>query len=1082
MIINDLYNNNKTAVAENTLNEFSDTPENGPGSEDYETLLFNLAYRYWAGEDSDSAERKLSLLGWRPELGDDYTAVVLYKIGGKDHRQYTIDEFGGQEEIDESMAGKVVFSGTGANGATYEIIQSSPTDFMIHANGKHIDTYGSLQRAMSVLKNEVQGLQQGMAEGSGPVTHRIGLTVTDPNHPMVSKRKEPYQKSVRVTQNVPDREAAINQAIAHHRRKGYRVHDHHYIGTVDDEPIAEVSLGDYRKKAAVNKAVAQANRFFGRDDAAKVAAADQTIAKRERGLARADARVKPYTPPQQDAEKQQRDLTAKYPNIDDLVAAAERNRDPYYDRAEGNAYYAGREAEQNYQKLKQIQRVIQGLNESQVALKKNYLYEGLDRDSLATVKLWESAGRRIVEAELTANQIGQLFAAAEQGATDAGGNRTMIGKGKDAATRVNKAWEDLKTKIQDSGPVANFDQKVSDVLGKIGMGSADPQFKGQVSSWVQKYRDFATKHPMMQGAIYATLIAALSLSGAGLAGAAVLGLLKMADQLIQGKRASSAAYSGAKTGAMAYGAAKLAQHFGAGQQASGGGAAGNPDMTNITGTMDSQAHRAMYQAIQADPALAHNSSALADIYSDTIQALNPNIDLDYIRNTAEIVGTKLAAKGVQESVSRELSDADLYFLFSAATQLNEGIWDSIKGTASKYADKAADWATTKGTNLTTKVTADKLKNAWTKARSPTNSDTVYQVLTKAGVAPQVLDTVYKSMNIPAPGQTTTAATPGGAKTPAAGNFGTGVGPGVGKQTTATPTMKPTSAPAADAPVANFGTGVGPGVGKQLTGTPTVTMGGGIKKPAGAAEPVAEPVADPTPEPVAEPTPEPASSNGIKFDLMGRPYKSTPAAATPEPTPEPEPVAEPVAQPIKAAKPAAAVAAPPGFNAGNIGSLTATPGAVVPKPAVKAKPDYSKSITGYGKTTMNATPASVPGTAGMMPTNMMPGSAAPAVKAPADNRINKAKADNPNIAAQKPYVQGRAGFGANPTQFAKYTPATSAMANLGQGMNNMFKQPAVTPKVTAPKTTQRDLAVAESLTWSRNFDPGRSLYRKLKQDR
>jgi len=36
---------------------------------------------------------------------------------------------------------------------------------MIHANGRHIDTYGSLQRAMSVLKNEVPGLQQGVAEG-----------------------------------------------------------------------------------------------------------------------------------------------------------------------------------------------------------------------------------------------------------------------------------------------------------------------------------------------------------------------------------------------------------------------------------------------------------------------------------------------------------------------------------------------------------------------------------------------------------------------------------------------------------------------------------------------------------------------------------------------------------------------------------------------------------------------------------------------------------------------------------------------------------------------------------------------------
>jgi hypothetical protein len=62
-------------------------------------------------------------------------------------------------------------------------------------------------------------------------------------------------------------------------------------------------------------------------------------------------------------EKQQRDLTAKYPNIDELVRRAELNRDPDYEMADGQAYYAARDAEQHYQKLRQIQRVIQGLNE-----------------------------------------------------------------------------------------------------------------------------------------------------------------------------------------------------------------------------------------------------------------------------------------------------------------------------------------------------------------------------------------------------------------------------------------------------------------------------------------------------------------------------------------------------------------------------------------------------------------------------------------------------------------------------------------------------------------------------------------------
>jgi hypothetical protein len=67
--------------------------------------------------------------------------------------------------VAEGMAGSVVFRGTGADGGKYEIIQSGPNDYMIHANGRHIDTYGSLQRAMSVLQNEVPGLTKGVAEG-----------------------------------------------------------------------------------------------------------------------------------------------------------------------------------------------------------------------------------------------------------------------------------------------------------------------------------------------------------------------------------------------------------------------------------------------------------------------------------------------------------------------------------------------------------------------------------------------------------------------------------------------------------------------------------------------------------------------------------------------------------------------------------------------------------------------------------------------------------------------------------------------------------------------------------------------------
>ena len=68
------------------------------------------------------------------------------------------------QQIDEISTGKVVHTRTGADGVEYHIREDSPTDYSIYRkrpNGKtgktkHIDTYGSLHRAKSVLDNEVK--------------------------------------------------------------------------------------------------------------------------------------------------------------------------------------------------------------------------------------------------------------------------------------------------------------------------------------------------------------------------------------------------------------------------------------------------------------------------------------------------------------------------------------------------------------------------------------------------------------------------------------------------------------------------------------------------------------------------------------------------------------------------------------------------------------------------------------------------------------------------------------------------------------------------------------------------------------
>ena len=340
------------------------------------------------------------------------------------------------------------------------------------------------------------------------------------------------------------------------------------------------------------------------------------------------------------------------------------------------------------------------------------LYEGLNKIDSRSMMLWESAGKAIKEAALTSDQIQTLFKNVEQGASAAGGNRTMIGQGKDVASAVNKAWEDLKTKVQDSGPVKNIDAMYDRAAEKLKAATGSEQ---GVMQYVQKYRDFAKAHPIAQSLIYSALIAAAGISGAGLGGAAALALFKMTDKLLQGEKFSSAAYSGAKTGGMAYAAGQIGQSMKGGSNP----AVTSPSVSNgITGDMGyDQAFKTYIQKFAQDP---NNPSAMV------------------IQQAKQFAATK-----AKVSESFNLSESQIATLFTLIQinnrQFNEGVWDAIK-------NKAA----TVGTNLTTKVTADKLNSAWKKAGSPTDSDAVAQILQGAGVDPAVVSKAYSDLNIPAP--------------------------------------------------------------------------------------------------------------------------------------------------------------------------------------------------------------------------------------------------------------------------------------------------------------------------------------------
>lgn len=115
----------------------------------------------------------------------------------------------------------------------------------------------ALQKAKQLNKEEVE-LEENAPVAPALVKHRISVTVSDPDHTMVSKRKEKIQKTVIVTHS-DNKEGARAVGEKYYKKKGYRVHDSHHAGMVNEEVISE---GAY-EKAEENKKSADAAKKQG---------------------------------------------------------------------------------------------------------------------------------------------------------------------------------------------------------------------------------------------------------------------------------------------------------------------------------------------------------------------------------------------------------------------------------------------------------------------------------------------------------------------------------------------------------------------------------------------------------------------------------------------------------------------------------------------------------------------------------------------------------------------------------------------------------------------------------------------------
>ena len=398
----------------------------------------------------------------------------------------------------------------------------------------------------------------------------------------------------------------------------------------------------------------------------------------------------------------------------------------------------------------------------------------------------------LIEASLAPQQIQQLFGEIEKTVTAGGDNRTGLGLGVDVAKEANKSINNIGKYLQNTTPVKAFDQKFDQLKSKV--GQKFPKLEKQLTSM----GDWAKANPGKTAAVIGLLTTMAALAGGPVGGAIAGQVLRGAAELMKGEKLSTAVGKGAKAAAFGWLTGKAVDFIGSAltapaiQQANDigkdivtanykatideiGGEFGNRFGTFTTGELygrsedikdisvvwkDAVASWKAGDYLRADSmfkSAEEMTSALAN--TEYINAIAADIDkAQLMRQGAEEMkkffgtmsdvaqGAATAATGnskqKQESVYRQtrpLSEGQVYVLFNRVEQLNEGPMDMLK--------KAGDWVGKKATNLTTKITADKLNSAWKSAGAPTDSAELEKFLAGQGVSDQIISQTFQSMKI-----------------------------------------------------------------------------------------------------------------------------------------------------------------------------------------------------------------------------------------------------------------------------------------------------------------------------------------------
>ena len=190
---------------------------------------------------SSHEEKETSMLSFKEIMEKMNIAKADMGDVIKDFQKSDAPQFAGKS--DEKKRQMAIAAKLEAERGVKEELKGNQHKIDKNKNGK-VDAHD-----FKLLRKEEEEIEEQAPVAPSLMKHRISVTVSDPDHTMVSKRKEKIQKTVIVTHS-DNKDGAKKLGEKFYKKKGYIVHDSNHVGMVNEE--LDEGIFDSLKKGYVN--------------------------------------------------------------------------------------------------------------------------------------------------------------------------------------------------------------------------------------------------------------------------------------------------------------------------------------------------------------------------------------------------------------------------------------------------------------------------------------------------------------------------------------------------------------------------------------------------------------------------------------------------------------------------------------------------------------------------------------------------------------------------------------------------------------------------------------------------------------